>query len=172
LKKTGPPEQSFPPTPRAFNQRNGFWNSAEFRKHFLGTHFFNPPRWMKLLKSSPAKKLPMKCSLYAPFLRKSARQRRGFAKDTPNFIANRIGTYAMAYTIKLMQEMKMTIEEVDTITGPPMGHPKSRLFPHSGHGRPGYFLPCCQDCDMTSQPTQQKKKFSIFRTGFLQNGRT
>jgi 3-hydroxyacyl-CoA dehydrogenase len=69
-----------------------------------------------------------------------------FAKDTPNFIANRIGTYAMAYTMKLMEKEKMTIEEVDVITGPPMGHPKSASFRTLDMVGLDTFLPCCPDC--------------------------
>lgn len=104
-------------------------NSEEFRKHFLGTHFFNPPRWMKLLEIIPCRETDSEVLKYVHrFCEKVLGKGIVYAKDTPNFIANRIGTHAMAYTIKLMQAEKMTIEEVDTITGPPMGHPKSASF--------------------------------------------
>ncbi len=104
-------------------------NSVEFRKHFLGTHFFNPPRWMKLLEIIPCKETDDEVLNYMHrFCEKVLGKGVVFAKDTPNFIANRIGTYAMAYTLKLMEKEKMTIEEVDAITGPPMGHPKSASF--------------------------------------------
>ncbi len=104
-------------------------NSAEFRKHFLGTHFFNPPRWMKLLEIIPCNETSDEVLSYMHrFCEKVLGKGVVFAKDTPNFIANRIGTYAMAYTLKLMEREKMTVEEVDTITGPPMGHPKSASF--------------------------------------------
>ncbi len=104
-------------------------NSPEFRKHFLGTHFFNPPRWMKLLEIIPCKDTSEEVlSMMHRFCERVLGKGVVFAKDTPNFIANRIGTYAMVSTIKLMQKENMTIEEVDTITGPPMGHPKSASF--------------------------------------------
>ncbi|HOA35954.1 MAG TPA: 3-hydroxyacyl-CoA dehydrogenase/enoyl-CoA hydratase family protein [Bacillota bacterium] len=103
--------------------------SAEFRKYFLGTHFFNPPRYMKLLELIPCREtLPEVMSYMHRFCEKVLGKGVVFAKDTPNFIANRIGTYAMVQTIKLMQQEKMTIEQVDAITGPPMGHPKSASF--------------------------------------------
>ncbi len=104
-------------------------NSPEFRKHFLGTHFFNPPRWMKLLEIIPCEETSDEVLSYMHrFCEKVLGKGVVFAKDTPNFIANRIGTYAMVYSIRLMEQEKMTIEEVDTITGPPMGHPKSASF--------------------------------------------
>ncbi len=104
-------------------------NSPEFRKYFLGTHFFNPPRWMKLLEIIPCDDTSEEVLSYMHrFCEKVVGKGVVFAKDTPNFIANRIGTYAMVYTIDLMLENNMTIEQVDTITGPPMGHPKSASF--------------------------------------------
>ncbi len=104
-------------------------NSPEFRQHFLGTHFFNPPRWMKLLEIIPCDDTSEEVLNYMHrFCEKTLGKGIVFAKDTPNFIANRIGTYAMVYTIRLMLQEKLSIEEVDTITGPPMGHPKSASF--------------------------------------------
>ncbi len=104
-------------------------NSEEFRKHFLGTHFFNPPRYMKLLELIPCKDTSKEVLDYMHrFCERTLGKGVVYAKDTPNFIANRIGTYAMMYTIDLMQKENMSIEEVDTITGPPMGHPKSASF--------------------------------------------
>ncbi len=104
-------------------------NSQQFRKHFLGTHFFNPPRYMKLLELIPCEETSQEVLYYMHrFCERVLGKGVVYAKDTPNFIANRIGTYAMMYTIKLMQEENMSIEEIDTITGPPMGHPKSASF--------------------------------------------
>ena len=104
-------------------------NSPEFRKYFLGTHFFNPPRWMKLLEIIPCSDTSEEVLNYMHrFCERVVGKGVVFAKDTPNFIANRIGTYAMVYTIDLMLENNMSIEQVDTITGPPMGHPKSASF--------------------------------------------
>lgn len=104
-------------------------NSEDFRKHFLGTHFFNPPRHMKLLEVVPCNDTSQEVlNFMNNFCNRVLGKGVVFAKDTPNFIANRIGTYAMMYTIKLMQEKGLTIEEVDAITGPPMGHPKTASF--------------------------------------------
>ncbi len=104
-------------------------NSEEFRKYFIGTHFFNPPRHMKLLEVIPCKETSKEVLDYMHnFCDKVLGKGVVYAKDTPNFIANRIGTYAMMYTIHLMKEMDLSIEAVDAITGPPMGHPKSASF--------------------------------------------
>ena len=103
--------------------------STDFRRYFLGTHFFNPPRYMKLLELIPCKEtLPEVMDYMHRFCERTLGKGVVFAKDTPNFIANRIGTYAMVQTIKLMLQENMTIEQVDAITGPPMGHPKSASF--------------------------------------------
>lgn len=104
-------------------------NSLEFRRHFLGTHFFNPPRYMKLLEIIPCRDtLPEVLDFMHYFCEQVLGKGVVFAKDTPNFIANRIGTYALIQTIRLMEQLEMSIEEVDAITGPPMGHPKSASF--------------------------------------------
>lgn len=101
----------------------------DFEERFLGTHFFNPPRYMKLLEIIPS-----------PSIKKEILERiaqvgerilgKGivFAKDTPNFIANRIGAFASAITIRTMIEEGYKIEEVDQITGPAMGRPKQATF--------------------------------------------
>ncbi len=101
----------------------------EFRQHFLGTHFFNPPRYMKLLEiiSLPETK-PEVIKLIADFGERVLGKGIVYAKDTPNFIANRIGIFGMLYLIKTMVEKGYTIEEVDAITGPAMGRPKSASF--------------------------------------------
>jgi len=104
-------------------------NSEIFRQHFLGTHFFNPPRYLKLLEIIPCHETTDDVLHFMHlFCEKTLGKGVVFAKDTPNFIANRIGTFGIACTIKKMLEEKMTIEEVDTITGPPMGRPKSASF--------------------------------------------
>ncbi len=104
-------------------------NSQTFRKYFLGTHFFNPPRYLKLLEIIPCNDTSTDVLNYMHhFCERVLGKGVVFAKDTPNFIANRIGTYGIACTINKMLEENMTIEEVDTITGPPMGRPKSASF--------------------------------------------
>ena len=100
-----------------------------FEERFLGTHFFNPPRYMKLLEIIPS---PSTRSSLLEQMAQVGEKVLGkgvvFAKDTPNFIANRIGAYAMAVAIKTMVEEGYRIEEVDQITGPAMGRPKSATF--------------------------------------------
>lgn len=103
--------------------------SDDFRKHFCGTHFFNPPRYMKLLEIIPTGET---LSEVVEFLARFGERVLGkgivYCKDTPNFIANRIGVFSMLYTIKVMVEDGYTIEEVDQITGPATGKPKSATF--------------------------------------------
>ncbi|MGH9716325.1 MAG: 3-hydroxyacyl-CoA dehydrogenase/enoyl-CoA hydratase family protein [Candidatus Acidiferrales bacterium] len=103
--------------------------SEDFQKHWAGTHFFNPPRYMKLteLIAGP-KTLPEVMETLAEIC--DVRLGKGVvvAKDTPNFIANRIGTFSMLNAIRQMQALDMTIEEVDACTGPAIGWPRSATF--------------------------------------------
>ncbi len=103
--------------------------SEDFKQHFLVTHFFNPVRYMRLLELVAGEEtLPEVLDFFADF--GSFRLGKGivFAKDTPNFIGNRIGTYGIAATINAMMEMDYQVDEVDAITGPAMGHPGSASF--------------------------------------------
>jgi len=101
----------------------------EFKQYFLGTHFFNPPRYMKLLEIIPLPEtLPEVVKFMADFGERVLGKGIVYAKDTPNFIANRVGIFGMLYLIKTMAEGGYTIEEVDAITGPAMGRPKSASF--------------------------------------------
>ncbi|MCL5034752.1 MAG: 3-hydroxyacyl-CoA dehydrogenase/enoyl-CoA hydratase family protein [Bacteroidetes bacterium] len=103
--------------------------SDDFRKHFLGTHFFNPPRYLYLLELIPtAETSPDVISFMRAFVEEALGKGTVFCKDTPNFIGNRIGVAAMMYVIHKMVEKDYTIEEVDTITGPASGRPKSATF--------------------------------------------
>src|ERR1700723_264516 len=101
----------------------------EFQQHWAGTHFFNPPRYMKLVEVIPG---PKTSSDVIETLSDFCDRRLGkgvvLAKDTPNFIANRIGTFSMLNALRLMQSLGMTIEEVDACTGPAVGWPKSATF--------------------------------------------
>ena len=103
--------------------------SEEFQQHWAGTHFFNPPRYMKLVEVIPG---PKTLSEVMETLSEFCDRRLGkgvvIAKDTPNFIANRIGTFSMLNAIRLMMKLGMTIEEVDACTGPAVGWPKSATF--------------------------------------------
>ncbi len=103
--------------------------SQEFREHFLGTHFFNPPRYMKLLEIIPGADTSKDVvEFMADFCEKQLGKGIVFAKDTPNFIANRIGVHGAITAVRYMMENGYTVEEVDAITGPPMGRPKSATF--------------------------------------------
>jgi len=101
----------------------------DLKPRFFGTHFFNPPRYMKLFELIPtADSDPEIVSFVAEFARDRLGKGIVMAKDTPNFIANRIGVHAMMATVQVMDEMGLTIEEVDALTGPAIGRPKTATF--------------------------------------------
>jgi 3-hydroxyacyl-CoA dehydrogenase len=103
--------------------------SENFRKHFAITHFFNPPRYMKLLEIVPGPDtLPEVVELLAETCEKIVGKGIVYAKDTPNFVANRIGTYSMLHGIQTMLDLGLTVEAVDKLTGPVIGHPNSASF--------------------------------------------
>jgi len=103
--------------------------SEDFRRHWLGTHFFNPPRYMKLLEVIPTPDtLPEVVKAVSHFGDAVLGKGIVLAKDTPNFIANRIGTFVTLNVFRIMQEGGYTIEEIDALTGPAMGLPKSATF--------------------------------------------
>lgn len=103
--------------------------SEDFQKHFCGVHFFNPPRYLQLMEIIPSSKTDQSVidflSHYGDlFLGKTP----VLCKDTPAFIANRIGVFSVMAVFRLMSEMKMKIKEIDTLTGPLTGKPKSATF--------------------------------------------
>jgi len=103
--------------------------SEEFQQHWAGTHFFNPPRYLKLVELIPGPKTsPEVLDIVAEFCDRRVGKGVVVAKDTPNFIANRIGTFSMLNALRLMNKLGMTIEEVDACTGPAIGQPKSATF--------------------------------------------
>lgn len=103
--------------------------SKAFKEHFLGTHFFNPVRYMHLLEIIAAKETKKDILAFmAEFGEKVLGKGIVWAKDTPNFIGNRIGVYSMVYTMQVMQEMDMTIPQIDALFGAPMGRPKTAAF--------------------------------------------
>ncbi|MYL40109.1 3-hydroxyacyl-CoA dehydrogenase/enoyl-CoA hydratase family protein [Virgibacillus salexigens] len=103
--------------------------SEDFRKHFLGTHFFNPPRYLKLLEIIPTKDTDPEV---VAFMKRFGENVLGKGvvetKDTPNFIANRIGTYGLLVTVREMLNGGYSIGEVDSVTGPMIGRAKSATF--------------------------------------------
>jgi 3-hydroxyacyl-CoA dehydrogenase len=103
--------------------------SGDFKKHFCGTHFFNPPRYLRLFEIIPSpftdKNIIQFFEYYADkFLGKTP----VLCKDTPAFIANRVGVFSMAAIFKLQQEMGLSISEIDSLTGTLIGKPKSATF--------------------------------------------
>ena len=103
--------------------------SEDFQKHFCGTHFFNPARYLKLFEIIPG---PKTDASVLEFLNGYGEQFLGktsvLAKDTPAFIGNRIGIFGIQSLFHLVKEMGLTIEEVDKLTGPVIGRPKSATF--------------------------------------------
>lgn len=103
--------------------------SDAFRKNFLVTHFFNPVRYMKLLELVPGQETdPAAMASVHKFSEEVLGKWVVYCKDTPNFIANRIGIYAVMKTIAEMQKAEMTVEEVDAVFGPAMAKPSSAVF--------------------------------------------
>ncbi len=103
--------------------------SEDFQKHFCGTHFFNPPRYLKLLEIIPG---PKTSSEVLEFLNEYGEKFLGkttvITKDTPAFIGNRIGIFGIQSLFHQINEMGLTVEEVDKLTGPVIGRPKSATF--------------------------------------------
>ncbi len=104
-------------------------DDEDLRRHWFGTHFFNPPRYMRLLEIIPTSATE---AADIAAITHFCDQRLGKtvvpSRDTPNFIANRIGTFSMGNAIRLMMEQGLTIEEVDALTGSPLGWPRTGTF--------------------------------------------
>ncbi|WP_439557090.1 3-hydroxyacyl-CoA dehydrogenase NAD-binding domain-containing protein [Dyadobacter sp.] len=103
--------------------------SEDFQKHFCGTHFFNPPRYLRLLEIIPTQQTDQQVIDFLMhygdlFLGKTT----VLCKDTPGFIANRLGIYALIQTIRVAEEMGLSVDEVDKLTGPVAGRPKSGTY--------------------------------------------
>jgi 3-hydroxyacyl-CoA dehydrogenase len=103
--------------------------SDDFRRNWFGTHFFNPPRYMRLLELIPTPEVD-RAAMAAIDHFCDVRLGKGvvYAKDTPNFIGNRIGTFSVLNVMRVMQEMDLSIEEIDALTGASVGWPKSATF--------------------------------------------
>ncbi len=103
--------------------------SEDFKKHFCGTHFFNPPRYLRLLEIIPT---PYTAPEVVDFLMNYGDLYLGkttvLAKDTPAFIANRIGVFSMMAIMKIMGGLQLSIDEIEALTGPVIGRPKSATF--------------------------------------------
>jgi 3-hydroxyacyl-CoA dehydrogenase len=104
--------------------------SDDFKKHFCGSHFFNPPRYLKLLEIIPTKETlaASVVDFLMDYGSKVPWQNHRVAKDTPAFIGNRIGMFSIMSVLHYVEKTGMTVEEVDKLTGPVIGHPKSATF--------------------------------------------
>jgi 3-hydroxyacyl-CoA dehydrogenase len=103
--------------------------SDDFQRHFCGTHFFNPPRYLKLLEIIPTPQTdPDIIAFHMDYGAKYLGKTTVLCKDTPAFIANRVGVYSIMALFHLVEEMKLTVDEVDKLTGPVLGRPKSATF--------------------------------------------
>ncbi len=100
-----------------------------FRERFLGTHFFNPPRYLKLLETIPGSRTsPEALAAMEAFMDRVLGKAVVRCKDTPNFIGNRIGSFGMGAVLQAMMELDLTVEDVDTLTGPAIGRARSATF--------------------------------------------
>ena len=147
--------------------------SRETGAYFLGTHFFNPPRHMKLLEIIAGRSTdPRVVSFMADFCEKRLGKSIVFAKDTPNFIANRIGVYTLLMAARTMMEEGYTIEEVDAITGPPMGRPKSASFRTADMVGLDVLAKVAQNVRDNLRDASEKEVFSVppFLTKMVETG--
>ena len=103
--------------------------SEDFQKHFCGTHFFNPPRYLQLLEIIPTPKTdPAVVAFLMDYGSKILGKKTVLCKDTPAFIANRVGVYSIMALFHAVKEMGFTVSEVDKLSGPILGRPKSATF--------------------------------------------
>jgi 3-hydroxyacyl-CoA dehydrogenase len=103
--------------------------SEDFQQHFCGTHFFNPPRYLKLLEVIPTSKTdPDVVDFFMQYGDKYLGKTTVLCKDTPAFIANRVGIYGIMKVLSTMKALDLTVDEVDKLTGPVIGRPKSATF--------------------------------------------
>lgn len=103
--------------------------SDDFKKHFCGTHFFNPPRYLQLLEIIPTPETdPAIVDFFMDYGRRFLGKKTVLCKDTPAFIANRVGVYSIMALFHAVKDLGMNIEEVDKLTGPVLGRPKSATF--------------------------------------------
>src|SRR5690242_17447894 len=103
--------------------------SEDFKKHFCGTHFFNPPRYLRLLEIIPTKDTdPYVVNFLMHYGDLYLGKTTVLAKDTPAFIANRVGVFGIMSVFNIMQKLGLNIDEIDALTGPVIGRPKSATF--------------------------------------------
>lgn len=147
--------------------------SASFKQRFLVTHFFNPVRWMKLLELVRGPEtLPEVVEAIHQFGERRLGKGIVYGKDTTNFIANRIGVYAIMKTLEEMRAAELTVEEVDKIFGPPMGRPKSAVFRTADVVGLDTFMHVAQNCydSLVDDEARETFKAPAFLTKMVENG--
>lgn len=103
--------------------------SDDFKKHFCGTHFFNPPRYLELLEIIPTPETSADViDFFMDYGKRFLGKKTVLAKDTPAFIANRVGVYSIMSLFHAVKDLDLNIEEIDKLTGPVLGRPKSATF--------------------------------------------
>ena len=106
-----------------------YGRSADFRRHWLGTHFFNPPRYLQLVEVIPTADTDQDVvARVSEFADRRLGKGVVVTRDTPNFIANRIGLHGVISVMRTLEAGSLTIEDIDAITGPALGRPKSATF--------------------------------------------
>jgi 3-hydroxyacyl-CoA dehydrogenase len=146
--------------------------SDDFKRHFMVTHFFNPPRYMKLLELVAGPDTTPEAKAAAEKFAQDLGKGIVWAKDTPNFIGNRIGLHSMMTTIHLMLEKGLQPEDVDAITGIPMAHPKSATFRTAdvvGLDTVGHVAANCY-ATLTSDEDRETFKTPAFITTMIEKG--
>jgi 3-hydroxyacyl-CoA dehydrogenase len=146
--------------------------SEAFKQHFMVTHFFNPPRYMKLLELVAGPETTPEAKAAAEVFAKDLGKGIVWAKDTPNFIGNRIGLHSMMTTIHLMLEKGLEPEDVDAITGIPMAHPKSATFRTAdvvGLDTVGHVAANCYET-LTDDEDRETFKTPAFITNMISKG--
>jgi len=136
--------------------------SDGFRKNFLVMHFFNPVRYMKLLELVAGPDTdPATVKRIADFGENQLGKGIVYGKDTPNFVGNRIGTHAMLGGIHLMLEMGLAPEDVDNLTGVPMGHPKSASFRTADMVGLDTLVHVADNCHKALENDEEREVFAI-----------
>jgi 3-hydroxyacyl-CoA dehydrogenase len=136
--------------------------SANFKKHFLVLHFFNPVRYMKLLEIVSGPETDEEVVAHAvAFAEDTLGKGVVFGKDTPNFVGNRIGAHAMMVTIHQMLEDGLSPEDVDNITGSPMAHPKSASFRTADLVGLDTFVHVADNCESSLTEDEDRKVFEV-----------
>jgi len=146
--------------------------SDDFKRHFMVTHFFNPPRYMKLLELVAGPETTAEAKQAAEKFAQDLGKGIVWAKDTPNFIGNRIGLHSMMTTIHLMLEKGLQPEDVDNITGIPMAHPKSATFRTAdvvGLDTVGHVAANCYS-SLTADEDRETFKTPAFITTMIEKG--